>query len=119
MREVNTLTCRKGGWYQISYYLHHPSLNISGTDSQDSLGTFTIGILFTCIVTDAITGISSTLKHIEYTNQEISRNPSTCNYIATVLLIPGNTFEFVFSTTSGWGSSTDEDYLVRISVMKL
>jgi hypothetical protein len=46
-------------------------------------------------------------------------NPATCNYIATVLLFSGNTFQFIFSTNSSFGSSVEEDYLVRISVMRV
>jgi hypothetical protein len=115
MKSGNIFTCPANGtgWYQISYYLHHPELDmLKGSESdQNGLGQFTIGIRF--INTETI----------EYT--ALDRNmgsPDTCNYIATVWLVANDRFEFIFSTGPTTWLTTDglnEDYLVRISILRL
>jgi hypothetical protein len=102
------LTCVETGWYQISYYLHHPSINMNATsDGQEGLGSFTIGIKFS--------------DRVEYTTQDLNGStPDTCNYIATLWLTNNDVFEFVFQTESSISWAPDsEDFLVRISILRL
>ena len=104
------------GWYQISYYLHHPKRNIAttpanvSTDGQDplggGLGNFTIGLLFNS-------------GKIEYAMQDLNGGtPDTCNYIATVWLVANNTITFIFSTNA-ITRTDNQDFLARISIIRL
>jgi hypothetical protein len=106
----NRITIPSDGWYQISYYLHHPTRNISGTDNQDGLGWFTIGLRF------------DTTARWEYTYQDGNMNtPDTCNYIATLYFNANDTFYFTYQVDNPgmFSNSEDEDFLVRISIVKM
>jgi hypothetical protein len=113
---LNRFTIPSTGWYEISYYLHHPTRNISispgvaGIDNQNGLGWFTIGLKF------------DTIGRWEYTYQDGNPSiPDSCNYIATLYFNANDTFYFTYQIDDPgmFSNVNDEDFLVRISIVKM